>query len=122
VIPNHEGRVLDRSGGKVVPGEYTAGWIKRGPSGVIGTNKACAAETVAAMLDDAASLYENDAPAADPDSVVDLLDGRGTRYVTEKDWSRLDAEEVARGESLGRPRLKLVRVEEMLSIIGKGEQ
>jgi len=122
VIPNHEGRVLDRSGGKVVPGEYTAGWIKRGPSGVIGTNKACAAETVAAMLDDAASLSENDAPAADPDSVVDLLDGRGTRYVTEKDWSRLDAEEVARGESLGRPRLKLVRVEEMLSIIGKGEQ
>ncbi|MEJ2484043.1 MAG: FAD-dependent oxidoreductase, partial [Gemmatimonadota bacterium] len=121
VIPNHGGRVLDRSGGKVVPGEYTAGWIKRGPSGVIGTNKACAAETVAAMLDDAASLSENDAPAADPDSVVDLLEGRGTRYVTEKDWSRRDAEEVARGESLGRPRLKLVRVEEMLSIIGKGE-
>jgi ferredoxin--NADP+ reductase len=121
VIPNHGGRVLDRSGGKVVPGEYTAGWIKRGPSGVIGTNKACAAETVAAMLEDAGSLSENDAPAADPDSVVDLLEGRGTRYVTEKDWSRLDAEEVARGESLGRPRLKLVRVEEMLSIIGKGE-
>ncbi|MCL7973850.1 MAG: NADP oxidoreductase, partial [marine benthic group bacterium] len=108
--------------GDVVPGEYVTGWIKRGPSGVIGTNKACAAETVAAMLEDAASVSPDDASASNPSAVLDLLDGRGTRYVTEEDWGRLDAEEVARGEALGRPRVKLVRVEEMLSIIGKGEQ
>jgi ferredoxin--NADP+ reductase len=120
VIPNRAGRVLDGSGGSVVPGEYTAGWIKRGPSGVIGTNKACAAETVAAMLEDAASVSERNVPEADPDAVVDLLDERGTPYITAEDWVRLNAEEVARGEALGRPRVKLVRVDEMLAIIGKG--
>ena len=122
VIPNCGGRVLNAEEGDVVPGEYVTGWIKRGPSGVIGTNKACAAETVAAMLEDAISISVNDASVVDPEAVLDLLDGRGTRYVTEEDWGRLDAEEVARGEALGRPRVKLVRVEEMLSIIGKGEQ
>ncbi|MCL7980198.1 MAG: FAD-dependent oxidoreductase, partial [marine benthic group bacterium] len=122
VIPNCGGRVLDAEEGDIVPGEYVTGWIKRGPSGVIGTNKACAAETVAAMLEDAASVSPDDASASSPNAVVALLDGRGTRYVTAEEWCRLNAEEVARGEALGRPRVKLVRVEEMLSIIGKGEQ
>lgn len=122
VIPNCGGRVLDAQEGEVVPGEYVTGWIKRGPSGVIGTNKACAAETVAAMLEDAATRSRDDAPSTDSNAVVDLLDGRGIRYVTAEDWARLNTAEVARGEALGRPRVKLVRVEEMLSIIGKGEQ
>lgn len=122
VIPSRGGRVLDSEGGDVLPGQYVSGWIKRGPSGVIGTNKSCAAETVAAMLEDAASLPESHAPATERSAVVDLLDRRGTRYVTAEDWDRLNTEEIARGESLGRPRVKVVRVEEMLSIIGKGEQ
>jgi ferredoxin--NADP+ reductase len=122
VIPNLGGRVLDAQEGDVVPGEYVTGWIKRGPSGVIGTNKSCAAETVAAMLDDAASLSRGVAPGADSHAIVDLLDERGTRYVTAEDWARLNMAEVARGEALGRPRVKVVRVEEMLAIMNGSEQ
>jgi ferredoxin--NADP+ reductase len=122
VIPNLDGRVLDAQEGDVVPGEYVAGWIKRGPSGVIGTNKSCAAETVAAMLDDAASLPRDGASAADSHAIIDLLDERGTRYVTAEDWARLNMAEVARGEALGRPRVKVVRVEEMLAIMNGSEQ
>ena len=95
------------------------GWIKRGPSGVIGTNKSCASETVTAMLEDAARRPERSAAAADPDAILDLLSARNPDYVTEEDWARLDAEERARGEVAGRPRVKVVRVEQMLELMGK---
>jgi ferredoxin--NADP+ reductase len=120
VIPNREGRLLDAPGGEVVPGEFVVGWIKRGPSGVIGTNKACAADTVAAMLEDAALRPEPTDVVADPEAILDLLAERDRTYVTEEDWARLDAEEVARGEAAGRPRVKVVHVTEMLELMGKG--
>jgi ferredoxin--NADP+ reductase len=122
VIPNRGGRMLDAPGGEIVPGEYVVGWIKRGPSGVIGTNKACAADTVTAMLEDAESRPPSEKSPAEPNAIVDLLAGRGTRYVSSEDWARLDAQEVARGQALGRPRVKVVRVEEMLALMGESEE
>src|SRR5690606_19666232 len=119
LILNEGGRILDShdSGHKV--GHYTAGWIKRGPSGVIGTNKKCALETVQHLLADAAAgtLLEPERPEAA--AVEELLAERGVRYVSFEDWQAIDRAEVGRGEPQGRPRVKFVRVEEMLSTLGE---
>ncbi len=112
VIPNDEGRVLSAPGGERQPGLYVAGWIKRGPSGVIGTNKACAMDTVAALLGD--ELPEVAPQDASPAAVDALLAARGVRVVDTQAWLRLDAAEVAAGESSGRPRVKRVTIEQML--------
>jgi len=119
IIPNRQGRVLTSPDGELAPGEYAAGWIKRGPSGVIGTNKACAAETVAIMLEDAGQLPVAPGGAADPDSILAVLSERCPDYVTADDWRRLDELELARGESEDRPRVKVVRVEKMLDLMRK---
>ena len=119
VIPNRVGRVLESSSGEHAPGEYAVGWIKRGPSGVIGTNKACAAETVAIMIEDAARLPVEPGEAADPDAILAILADRCPDYVTAADWSRIDAVETKRGEAEDRPRVKVVRVDEMLDLIRK---
>jgi len=119
IIPNREGRVLTSPDGEPAPGEYAAGWIKRGPSGVIGTNKACAAETVAIMLEDAGQLPVDPVGAADPDSILAVLSEQCPDYVTADDWRRLDELELARGKAEGRPRVKVVRVEEMLNLMRK---
>jgi ferredoxin--NADP+ reductase len=119
IIPNRAGRVLISPDGEPAPGEYVAGWIKRGPSGVIGTNKACAAETVAIMLEDAGQISVDPGGPADPDAILALLSERCPDYVTADDWRRLDEVELARGESGGRPRVKVVRVNEMLDLMRK---
>jgi ferredoxin/flavodoxin---NADP+ reductase len=113
-ILNADGRVLDAEGGGHRAGHYTSGWIKRGPSGVIGTNKKCAQETVSHLLEDAeaGNLHEPEAP--DPDAIEELLRERGIDFVSFAGWQAIDAAEVARGEPQGRPRVKFVRVEEML--------
>jgi ferredoxin--NADP+ reductase len=118
LILNEGGRVLDShdSGHKV--GHYTAGWIKRGPSGVIGTNKKDALETVTHLLADVASQTLLDPESPDPGAVEDLLAERGVRYVSFEDWQAIDQAEVGRGEPHGRPRVKFVRVEEMLEHAG----
>ena len=112
VIPNQGGRVLRE--GQVAVGEYTAGWIKRGPSGVIGTNKADATETIKLLLQDAPSLPL--APEPDPQAIVQLLQARGVRYVTLEHWLKLDALECAQGQAQGRPRVKLTSIEKMLEL------
>lgn len=111
IMPNVEGRVVEK--GATAPGLYAVGWIKRGPSGVIGTNKPDAAETVKHLLGDADSL----APCAQPsrDAVLDLLASRGVRVVGYAQWRLIDAAEVARGAAAGKPREKFVDVDEMLS-------
>jgi ferredoxin--NADP+ reductase len=92
------------------------GWVKRGPSGVIGTNKPDAAATVVVMVEDLPRL-----PEAEGDGEIEaLLQERGVEYVTYADWKRLDAHEVGRGAAQGRPRVKETRVEEMLEIIRRG--
>ncbi len=114
VIPNDAGRVLSAPGGEVVPGEYVAGWAKRGPTGVIGTNKADAVETVARLLEDTPTLPRVSAEAAHPLAISALLRAKGVTYVTFEDWLALDRFETEAGRKGGRPRVKVTRVEEML--------
>jgi len=117
VVPNDRGRVVDPATGAPLPGVYVAGWIKRGASGVIGTNKADAMETVEGLVEDLAAGRL--APTGTPDDLspaaVDaLLAARGAEPFDAEDWFALDAFEVAAGEAAGRPRVKCVRREEML--------
>ncbi len=113
VILNERGRVLDPETRQPRVGEYTAGWIKRGPTGVIGTNKPDAAETVACMLEDLGQgrLLHPDEP--DPAAAERLVRARQPGYFAYADWLRLDALEVARGRAAGRPRVKFTSVKEM---------
>jgi ferredoxin--NADP+ reductase len=111
-IPNSGGRVLDGPGGEPLPGEYVAGWIKRGPSGVIGTNKADAMETVAALLSE--PRRELPSGRQSPEAVSALLASRRVEVVDYERWCALDRLEVAAGESQGRPRVKVTEVAEML--------
>ncbi len=112
VVPHVEGRVhLD---GVVVPGVYVAGWAKRGPSGVIGTNKHDARETVQALLADVPHLPR--ATERDPSAVLDLLQDKGVRVVSWEGWEAIDREEVARGRRSGRERAKISNRDELLHI------
>jgi ferredoxin--NADP+ reductase len=113
VIPNIEGRVIHD--GQPVTGLYAAGWIKRGPSGIIGTNKPDAFETVKSLLADAPSLPRCAEPSRD--ALLAFLRERGARVVSYEDWRQIDAAEVERGKPLGKPREKFIRVEEMLSVL-----
>src|SRR6266542_3245050 len=119
VILIEKGRVLDPETKQPIVGEYTAGWIKRGPSGVIGTNKPDAAETVAGMMEDRArdALLRPEKPTRE--SVERLLRQRQPRYFSYDDWRRLDALEVAAGRRAGRPRAKFTRVGEMARALGR---
>jgi ferredoxin--NADP+ reductase len=114
LIPNAEGRVLGEDG-EPLPGEYAAGWIKRGPSGVIGTNKKCAAGTVANVVADAEADRLR-APAAP--MTEEWLRERVPGLVTWAGWTLIDEHEQRAGEALGRPRVKLVSVEDMTRIGG----
>jgi ferredoxin--NADP+ reductase len=116
VIPNESGRVLNAPG-QPAPGEYTVGWIKRGPSGVIGTNKPDAVESADALLADLRSGKLNPPAAPAREAVEALLAGRGIRVVRWQDWQRLDQLERERGAACGRPRVKFCRVEEMLAAL-----
>lgn len=114
-VPNRDGRVVGGDG-ETLPGEYVVGWAKRGPSGVIGTNKADAAATVQAMVEDGADgRFAGDGAGRDP---REILNDRGVQWVDETAWARLDAHERSRGEPMGRPRVKVCSVEEMLRIAG----
>lgn len=117
VIPNDGGRVLDSTTKEPVLGQYTAGWIKRGPTGVIGTNKPDAAETVENMLTDAREGRTLSPTHATAEAVVQLLDDRHVRPVSFADWKRLDELELARGKEEGRPRVKFTRIEDMLDAL-----
>ncbi|HEX5762476.1 MAG TPA: FAD-dependent oxidoreductase [Solirubrobacterales bacterium] len=119
LILNEGGRVLDSHDSGHRTGHYTAGWIKRGPSGVIGTNKKDALETVQHLLADVADGKLLEPATPDPAAVEDLLNDRNIRYVSFEDWQAIDQAEVGRGEPHGRPRVKFVRVEEMLQTLGE---
>ncbi|WP_026240418.1 FAD-dependent oxidoreductase [Parafrankia discariae] len=114
IIPNVNGRV------EGVEREYVAGWIKRGPTGIIGTNKKCAGETVTRLLADVAdgALRRHDRGVAfDPVGEIDTwLRGRQPHLVTEQGWRLIDAAERSLGESAGRPRVKHVLTDELLDI------
>lgn len=107
-VPNVGGRVSDATDGGLVPRMYVAGWIKRGPTGLIGTNKKDAQETVACMLADAASL---ELVERSSDAVDQLLSERGVKVVGIEEWRLLDEVERQDGRRLGKVREKLVGLE-----------
>ncbi len=113
VLANQEGRVVDA--GTPVPGLYCAGWIKRGPSGIIGTNRADSVATVRVMLADIAANIIDPMPKAGANDIYALLKARGLRAVNYPDWLKIDVAEIKRGEPLGKPREKFTLVEEMLA-------
>ena len=110
-MPNEAGRVLDERGAPV-PGLYCAGWIKRGPTGVIGTNKKDATETVDLLL---ADVESGALPAGGRDGDIEsLLAERGIEVVMYEGWGAIDELERARGAGQGRPRIKLASWESLL--------
>lgn len=113
-VPSVAGRVVDATGA-VVPGEYVTGWIRRGPSGVIGTNKHDAVETAASVLADLPSLPPPARP--DPDDLAAVLDAHGVRPVDWAAWLRLDAEEIRLGQARGAERVKVADLQEMLAAV-----
>jgi ferredoxin--NADP+ reductase len=119
VILNDKGRVLHPETKKPVVGEYTAGWIKRGPTGVIGTNKPDALETVECMMEDLAADQILDPPAPDAHASERLIAERQPRHFTYHDWRKLDEIEVGLGRSAGRPRVKFTRIEDMHKALGR---
>ncbi|WP_457207805.1 FAD-dependent oxidoreductase, partial [Nocardioides sp. P5_C9_2] len=109
------GRVLDPITGVPAAGTYAAGWVKRGPSGVIGTNRSCAAETVASLLDDCAAGKLAD-PAGGSAELDELLATRGLPLIDIKGWKAIDAFEIGAGTETGRPRVKVVDADEQRRI------
>jgi ferredoxin--NADP+ reductase len=115
-IPNEAGRVLTAPGGEFVPGVYTAGWIKRGPSGLIGTNKGCAKESAACMLADAEQRTTRELPPRD--AISELLSSRSVRVISFDDWKKLDELELATGAKQGKVREKFSNIDEVLGVLG----
>ncbi len=113
VIPNTGGRVIDENGEQIA-GVYATGWIKRGPVGLIGHTKSDAMETLEGLLQDRATWWKPE--VVDDDAVVTLLTERGVQFTTVEGWQRLDEHEIALGEQVGRPRIKVVPREEMTTI------
>ncbi|WP_333792780.1 FAD-dependent oxidoreductase [Hyphomicrobium sp.] len=113
VVPNTAGRV--HADGAVVPGLFVTGWIKRGPSGIIGTNKADSLETVHALLEDLSKAAPARAPGLE--GVLPIIESRSGRVVSLSDWFAIDGAEVERGSSVGKPREKFTRIGDMLAIL-----
>jgi ferredoxin--NADP+ reductase len=112
-IPHEAGRILD-SGGAQLRGDYVVGWIKRGPTGIIGTNKRDAQETVDELFEDLDAGRLNEPADPSRDTLEELLAERAPDHVTYSGWEAIDAAEKAAGEPHGRPRVKLTRTEELL--------
>ncbi len=114
-IPHEAGRVMRE--GEQVPGEYVAGWIKRGPTGVIGTNKSDASETITSLIADAPNLQP--APERDSHVLIKLLEDRGVPVVDWEGWVGIDAAERALGQAQGRERIKIAERELLLGHAGR---
>jgi ferredoxin/flavodoxin---NADP+ reductase len=117
LIRNDDGRVVTEQHG-ACRGEYVVGWVKRGPSGVIGTNKKDASDTVARILEDVAAgaVLEPDPALANRAAVGAWIAERVPQHVTWDGWEAIDAHETALGARSGRPRVKLVRIPEMCEV------
>lgn len=113
-LPNEAGRVVDPENDDPVPGLYCSGWIKRGPRGIIGSNKQDAEETVDSILQDlgAGRLRE---PSRTSEDLADLLADRVEDLLDKAAWGRIDLEEKRRGRESARPRQKLVTIAELLA-------
>ena len=117
VIPNDKGRVIeDNENNIVVPQLYTAGWIKRGPSGIIGTNKACANETITELMQDIEKLDDKKEKLGNK-KIIEILDSNKVRYINFIEWEVIDKHEVENGKPKGKPREKFTYTDEMLGLL-----
>ncbi len=119
VILNERGRVVDPTSKQPVVGLYTSGWIKRGPSGVVGTNKPDSVESVTCMLEDFSTGSILQPANANAASAEKFICERKPDYFSYTDWKRLDELEQANGKACGRPRVKFTSVEAMKKALGK---
>jgi len=114
VVPNEGGRVIDPADGSPVAGSFVAGWIKRGPTGFIGTNKSCAMQTVSRLVDDF-----NDGLLTDPvgrrGALQAFVRDRRPEVIDAAGWRAINAAELRRGEAGGRPRVKFTAVRDMMA-------
>jgi ferredoxin/flavodoxin---NADP+ reductase len=115
VVPNERGRVVDPGTGKPSRGAYVAGWIKRGPTGFIGTNKSCALQTVQELVADFNAGLLTD-PTDRPAALDRLVRARRADVVDATGWRAIDSAEIARGAATGRPRNKFTTVADMLAV------
>lgn len=121
VIHNEKGRVVDPDSGDHVKGLYSTGWIKRGPTGVIGTNKLDSGETVECIVEDIVSGNLHSPENTDPDLILSLISERQPDYFSYEDWLKLNDLEVSKGKDQGRPRIKYTSIEEMLEAVKKND-
>jgi ferredoxin/flavodoxin---NADP+ reductase len=116
IIPNLKGRCLHYN--DPTPGLYVTGWLKRGPTGAIGTNRADSIETVESVLEDLARSRVSAKPGAA--GLRDVLTARQLRIVSYADWDKIDLAERYRGQERGKPREKFTRVPEMMTVLDRG--
>ena len=117
VLPNHQGRVL-AGDGELLPGVYTVGWIKRGPTGILGTNKRDAEETVERLAEDLKSGTLPAPPHPAREEIDSLLAQRKPDLVGVEDWRAIDRHELELGREGQRPRVKLASRDELLAAAG----
>jgi ferredoxin--NADP+ reductase len=117
LIPNAGGRVLRPPGDEAETSEYVVGWIKRGPSGLIGANKRDSAETVRGMMEDLQDREAPSLPEGNREFLERLLMERGIRPILFRDWQLIDAEEQERGRKRGKVREKITDREEVVSFL-----
>lgn len=114
-IENDKGRITQD--GVVLEGLYTAGWIKRGPTGVIGTNKTCAQETVACMVEDLKAGKYLSPESTDVETARQFVLSKQPDVITYDDWNAIDEAETSKGEASNRPRVKFTNVKDMLAVL-----
>lgn len=119
VISNEKGRVVTFEEKTPLIGEYTAGWIKRGANGVIGTNKPDAVETVECMLEDVAAGKHLNPANPSAEAIETLLKSRQPNLVSYDDWQKINEAEMSNGEEQGRPRVKFTAYQDLLAAAGK---
>jgi len=115
LIPNKDGRIYEN--GSALPGLYVTGWIKRGPTGIIGTNRADSVATIQSLLDDLQTL-DCGTEKSGADGVCKLLQTRNVRYVSFNEWEKIDQSEIDRGKPKDKPREKYTYIDEMLDLLG----
>jgi len=119
IIPNIRGRIADEEENNTLTGLYVTGWIKRGPTGVIGTNKRDSGETVALMIEDIKNniTFRPENPTSD--KIETLIKERNPEYVNYEDWLKIDKEEIKRGEKEGKPRVKFTNINDIKIYLNK---
>lgn len=120
-LPNINGRITDNGSDEHLTGLYATGWIKRGPTGVIGTNKADSGETVKCMIEDIGKGQFLITDTHSDKQVLEFIKSRNPNFVTYKDWLKLDELEKERGKKHGRPRVKYTKKSEIMKALDKYE-